>query len=179
MAIDTPTAPAALPPEEQWPAVALAYEFARSSYEIMLKRYEMVENRIRALATLAASLTFAVPVFANAAKITLDYTSYSLVVALSFAGFILAASALASVGRYVEVPSPELAYAAARDLPVERDAHAGTVTWTYQCTVLQAAGEAWETNKRHLLWKARLGDAIAIALLCEAASMAIWVFVGR
>jgi hypothetical protein len=41
----------------------LAYEFVRPSYDVVLKRLETVELRIRAILTLAATLTLAGPVF--------------------------------------------------------------------------------------------------------------------
>lgn len=164
------TDPAEMQPEAQWPAVALAYEFVRPSYDIMLKRFEIVEGRVRALITLAASLTFGAPVFVRAAGLELSYASPWLIAALSFATYILAAGALASVGRRVHVPDPTLLHEAS--LRHEMSA------WTFQRVTLQAAGEAYRANKRGLDGKALLADTMAVALLLEVGCMVAWALLG-
>lgn len=164
MAVDQ-AAGSEVKPEEQWPAVALAYEFVRPSYDIMLKRFEIVEGRIRALLTLTASLTFGAPVFATAALGTMPFTSLSLQLALTCAAYVLVAGCLASVGRRVDVPNPGLLHDAAMRVPV----------WDFQRVALQAASDAWQGNRRRLEWKAILGDTMAVALLLELGLMVLWV----
>lgn len=159
-------------PEEQWPAIPLAYDLAvKPSYEIMLKRFEIHENRVRGLITLAASLTFGAPVFAKAARGDLPYSSPWLLAALGCAAFILVLGTLAFVGRRVTTLEPSLVHEGALDAECRRP-------WDFEHWALARAGEAWAENRRRLEWKGRVSDSIAVILLVELACMVAWILFG-
>lgn len=66
MALARPPSQNGRSPEERWPALSLAYEFVRPSYEQAGQRLEVVEARIRSLLAFAVSATFATPALAIA-----------------------------------------------------------------------------------------------------------------
>ena len=158
-----------MPPDQQWPAIPVAYEWARPSYEIMLKRFEIHENRVRGLITMAASLTFGAPVFAKAARGDMSYDSGWLLAALGCAVFILILGTAAFIGRRVEVADPALLHATALD-----DAECRR-PWDFQHWMLGRAAEAFHANNRALEWKGRASDAIGVVLLLELFFMGAWI----
>lgn len=162
-------APPALKPEEQWPAIPLAYDLAvKSSTDVMLKRFEIHENRVRGLITLAASLTFGAPVFAKAARGDLPYNSPWLIAALSCAAFILILGILAFVGGRVAALDPSLIHDGALDARCQRP-------WDFQHWILARTSEAFARNNRRLELKGYASDAIGVTLLVELLCMGVWI----
>lgn len=158
-----------MPPEEQWPAVPLAYDLAvKTSYEIMLKRFEIHENRMRGLITLTASLTFGAPIFAKAARGDMPYDSPWLLAALGCAVFVLLLGTAAFIGRRVDVIDPSLVHETALDRECRRP-------WDFQHWALTRAGEAFHANNRKLEWKGRASDAAGVVLLLELILMGAWI----
>jgi hypothetical protein len=159
-----------VPDEEKWPSVALAYDLGvKPSYELMMKRHEIMEGRIRALVTLAASVTFAVPVFATAARGvgTMSYTSPWLCAALSCAAFVVIAGTTVFWGSSITVTAPDLWLEAATKTQIS--------VWEFQRAALKQAGKAFEKNNQRLNLKAWAANVIAAALLGELICMAGWI----
>lgn len=157
-------------PEEQWPAIPLAYDLAvKSTTDLMLKRFEIHENRVRSLITLTASLTFGAPVFARAARgDVLSYSSPLLFAALSCAVFILILGTLAFVGGRVAVINPKLIHAGALDPECKRP-------WDFQHWMLAETTEAFKRNNKRLDRKGYASDTIAVVLLLELVCMGAWI----
>jgi hypothetical protein len=152
-------------PDEQWPAVALAFEFVRPSYELSLKRFEVVEGRIRSLVTLTASLTFGAPVLLRAAwSVPPSFDSPVFVAAMACAAVILVVGTLAFAHARVTTYDPErLAEASTRFTAFE-----------FRRIALKLAGEANRANDRRLEWRGRAADLMAWVLLIEFALLTTW-----
>ncbi len=157
--------PSKQPPEQTWPAVHLAYEYARPSYDLMLKRFEVLEGRIRSLITLAASLTFGAPVFLTAVRgAPLPYGSPWFAAAMACAAVVLVTGTLA------------FSHAKVRTYDLDKIQEAGVrfSEWEFQRVILKSAADTMRINDRRLEWRGRAADLMAWALLGEFALMAIW-----
>lgn len=163
MAVDQ-AAPPDLKPEERWPAVDLAYEFVRPSYEITMKRLDAIEGRIRAHLTLAASVTFAVPVLAKATDRVVRLDSPWLLTAL--ATFVIVVALGVAAGSWGSIRLPDL-----RQL-YEKTLHLSA--WEFKRRALYWAADTDEVNTRRLTWKGRIADAMALFIIIEVALLAAW-----
>lgn len=163
-------APPNVKPEEQWPAVALAYDLGvKSSYEVMLKRFEIVEGRIRALVTMTASLTIGAPVFISTMRNGASYTSWLLCGALIVALAILAAGAASWTTGSLRLMDPAL---------LASDDAARLSVFDFQRAALKNAADAFAVNARRLERKIRFADGITYALMAEIVLMVGWALTG-
>jgi hypothetical protein len=152
-------------PEEQWTGVATAYEWARPWYDIMLKRFEIIEGRVRALLTLAATLTLGAPVFASAAHLAVRFDSPWVWSGLICFGILLVAGVAAYVRSWVTTYDPG---------PL-RTASTQYSAWEIQRIALKNADEAWRTNRTRLARKGGAADTMAILLIAELACLVAWI----
>jgi hypothetical protein len=172
MALDqapTPPAPPTAEPDPlagRYPAVPLAYEFVRRSYELMAKRFEIVEGRIRALLTLALTMTFGAPIFVNSAIGPLSFTSLWFRLAVAAAVLSAVLGVAAHLWGSLMVFSPRLLYDRTLHLP----------DWEFKRNALYRAGEAFEVNAAAVERKARIGVAMAVLLLVELLLLVAWAF---
>ena len=150
--------------EERWPAVPLAYEFVRPSYEIMLKRFETVEGRIRGLATLTATLTFAAPAFIKAVRPEVSLTSPWFVLAIVVALAVAAIGVVATLFWTVRLYTPRLLYEQCLEW----------AEWEFQKNMLYWAGDAFEQNGKSLRRKGGLSDVMAVLFLAEVSLLIVW-----
>lgn len=157
-------APTDVKPEEQWPAVALAYEFVRPSYDLMLRRFDVVEGRLRALLTLMATLTLGTPLFVRTVNAGASYASPFFIAAISAAAFILLLGAFASTFGWLGMPDPGKLHDSALQLS----------SFDFQRVVLRNASLDFDKNRARLERKARAADWMAGALIVEIALMTSW-----
>jgi hypothetical protein len=153
-----------VPPEEQWPSVPLAYEFVRPSYDIMLRRFETVEGRIRALVTLTGTLTFAAPVFARSVRPDIPLASLWFILAASAAILVVGLGVVATVFWTVRLYDPCELY----------EKYLEWTAWEFQKNMLYWAGDAFKRNAASLRRKAGLADAMALFFLAEISFLVVW-----
>lgn len=154
-----------LKPIDQWPGVELAYGWAPASYEMMFRRMETIETRIRAFLTTAATFMFAAP--------ALLHTSYpnSTVQSSLFIGALLCFVGVAisgivgQVGTSVTGPSPKAMH--------DNMLHLGD--WEFKQAAIYRAGEAFELNRRTVNRKGFAADTAGALLLAEAVFLILWM----
>lgn len=152
------------PDESTWPSVSLAYEFVRPSYEFMAHRLDAVEGRIRALLTLAASATFAAPVFVTSIVGKPDFRSPWLIASLVLFGLTVLLGIAAHMAGSVRVASPRLLY--------ENWLHYSE--WEFKKNMVYWAGVDFEANSARVNTKGWIATVIGGILLAEGVCLIVW-----
>ena len=96
--------------EAKWPAVDLAYEFVRPSYDWVQRRLEAVDNRVQMLMAFAASITLAIPVLAVSAIEEPDFKSVWVFLALANFAVAVVVGAVARLWGGLILVSPKELY---------------------------------------------------------------------
>jgi hypothetical protein len=153
-------------PVDAWPSTTLAYEFVRPSYDVVLKRLETVELRIRAILTLAATLTLAAPVFIP------SFAGKREPLSVWFVGALVVFAVIGWWGLgprsrgHVKIISPRFLYERTLHLP-QRD---------FMSLALKTAGEDFDANMALVNHHGVLADRMGILLIGEAALLVCWAF---
>lgn len=150
--------------DEQWPGVALAYEYVQPSYEFMAHRREVIEGRVRAFLTLGVTILFAAPLLYRAAVPGANLAAPWLLGAVACALLAVATGVAAQVGGTVMALSPAAMY--------KTMLHLGD--WEFKQAVLYHAAEHFEINAQRVNRKGHLADATGVLLLGEAAFLIAW-----
>lgn len=174
MAVQTVDVPQAKrPPEERWPGVEFAYDFVRPSYEIMLRRAEIVENRVRGILTIGATLMFAVPVLVRSSippSSAPMLSSYSWIALVAAALCLVAALWLgmkAHMGGRITVYSPKFMY----DEMLDMD------EWHFKHSAVASAADAFSKHVPLVNRKAKLSEQVGLAVILEVLCLVAWAVI--
>jgi hypothetical protein len=163
---DAPPLPA--PPADQpldpWPATDPAFEFVRPSYDLVLKRLDTVEMRIRAILTLAATLTLAAPVFIPSFAGAREPLSVWFVGALATFGLIGWCGLGPPSRGHVRIISPRYLFERTLHLPVAE----------FKRLALRTAGEDFDANMALVDHHGNLADRMGALLILEAVLLVGW-----
>lgn len=155
-----------LAPDEDWPALDLAYAFVLPSYEWALKRYEAVESRLNQLLLVATGLITGIPAVAKA----LD-SNLSLQSPWFYAAAVLAAG-IALVGAWVK---------AAGELGLWDPGVFADPSWRalsrerVQKWAVHYASAHFDQNVTLVNRKGRIATVLTFLFLVEAACLALWL----
>ena len=153
------------PLESQYPSVDLAYEFAKSSYDWMLNRYEAINSKIQGLLTLATAVTAAMPILAKALFNNVDFQS------VWFYGVIVTYILLVTIGIYglsmgrIKLVHPKNLY----------EKWLSDSAWEFKKNIIYFGGQDFEDNKKIIEAKSRLRNIMNILLLGELLTIIYWI----
>lgn len=151
--------------EAQYPAVGLAYEFVKPSYDWMLNRIEAMNSKIQGLLTLATAVTATMPILAKAMFDNLNFQS------VWFLGAIATYLLLAIVGIYglrkgeIKLIHPKVLY----------DKWLEDTLWEFRKDAIYFAGQHLDHNKKIVGAKSRSRDIMNWLLLGELSLIIIWI----
>jgi hypothetical protein len=160
--------PAAVEPADEfhdpWPATDPAFEFVRPSYDLVLKRLDTVEMRIRAILTLAATLTLAAPAFIPSFAGAREPLSVWFIGALVTFG-VIGWCGLGPPSRgHVRIISPRYLFERTLHLPVGE----------FKRLVLRTAGDDFDANMALIDHHGNLADRMGLLLILEAVLLVCW-----
>lgn len=151
--------------KESWPSIPLAYEFVRPSYDLMLKRFEVMEGRARGLLAIVATVIFGVPAFAKAILVNADFS------APTFYGAVAAAIMAATIGLWAQ-SSGKIAVYSPREI-YDHVLHLGE--WQFKWTAIYSAAEAFDVNERRVASKGRAMTTMTALLVLQIVLLIAWV----
>ena len=152
-------------PEEQWPAVSVAYDFVIPSYNWMATRLEANVSRIQALMTFTATITLGFPVLGQAINKTIMFHSASFISAI---GFFLVIMILGIVARHMgnfELVNPTKLYNESLHLS----------EWEFKRDAIFHAGRSFSHNAVLSNRKARIAMIMSGCLLAEVLAFLTWI----
>jgi hypothetical protein len=155
--------------KQHFPGTPLAYEFVRPSLEFMQKRLETMETRIRAILTLTATLTLAVPAFVTSTRGQAAFDAPVFWVALGLAAISLVLGMTAHMHSEIQWPSPDQLF--------RTTLRYGGLQ--FQKYMLERAGEAFVANKSEVERLGKIADIIGLLLVGEVLVLAAWVYLAR
>jgi hypothetical protein len=149
---------------DPWPATDPAFEFVRPSYDLVLKRLDTVEMRIRAILTLAATLTLAAPAFIPSFAGAREPLSVWFIGALVTFG-VIGWNGLGPPSRgHVRIISPRYLFERTLHLPAAE----------FKRLVLRTAGEDFDANMALIDHHGNLADRMGVLLILEAVLLLCW-----
>ncbi|HEX8163118.1 MAG TPA: hypothetical protein VF538_14710 [Pyrinomonadaceae bacterium] len=148
--------------EQQYPSVDLAYKFAVDSYDIALKRLDMMDTRIQTLLAFATTVSLAV----STALVGKGAKFASAGLAPAAAAYVLGVV----VGFYARLTG---------DVIVLNPKHLFDQwlhysEWEFKKNFIYYAGENFEHNAEQINRKGRLALLASILFLLETGLLAIW-----
>jgi hypothetical protein len=149
---------------DPWPATDAAFEFVRPSYDLVLKRLDTVEMRIRAILTLAATLTLAAPVFIPSFAGAREPLSVWFVGALVTFGLIGWCGLGPPSRGHVRIISPRYLFERTLHLPAAE----------FKRLALRTAGEDFDANIALVDHHGNLADRMGALLILEAVLLTCW-----
>ena len=151
----------------QYPSVDLAYEYVKSSYEIMASRFESANARIQNLLTWAIGITAIIPLFNKLIGETNGLKSvwFALVLGAFVAVVIVGIIAQRTGG--IALADPKILY----------EKHLHYNQWEFKKNQLFWAGKQFHLNKQAIETKCRYIDIMTILLGLEIAFAFVKVIV--
>jgi hypothetical protein len=154
--------------EDKWPAVGVAYDFVKPSYDWAIARFEAVSTRIQALQTIAATITLGTPAFVLAVRKDIHFNSRWFIAALVAFGLTLLAGWVGrSWGRLV-ILNPRELYDHTLDMPV----------WEFKRYALYYAGQHFERNATTVRMKEKILTLMTALFCIEIGLLIIWLVTG-
>jgi len=151
----------------QYPSVNLSYEFVKSSYDVMEKRFESANSRIQNLLTWAVGITTAIPLFATAVKSSSNIKSiWILPVLLFFLALVIVGIFAYRTGGVILI-HPKIIYEDYIQYP----------EWEFKKQLVYWAGQNFDTNQKCIDLKSRYIDIMTFLLGLEMVFALVWVFV--
>jgi hypothetical protein len=157
--------PTAALPENQWPAVEVAYDFVMPSYQLLVARFESADTRLTTLLTFASTITLAVPIFGKNVQPDIVFGTASFLCGM---GFFVLAAVLGIIGRVtgnIVLPNPMTLY--------EKSLHWSE--WEFKKAQIFFAGENFNANAEAIREKGVVALAMTGAVLMEVICFAIWL----
>lgn len=150
----------------QYPSVGLAYEYVKSSYDVMLSRFEAANARIQNLFTWAFGLTAAIPAITEivAGKEKDIQSLWILPMAIAFLALVVVGIIGYRSGA-VKVLHPKTLYENYIKYP----------ELEYKKWIIYWAGEHCETNQKYIDLKSRYIDIMTILLGLEVVCALLWI----
>lgn len=149
-------------PQNQYPAVELAYPLAIASYESILKRIDALENRTQTLMAFAATLTVAVP--AMTAGRGLKFSSGWFITALVLFGIANIIGVISRLKGDIALLSPQKIYQTELHKP----------DWEFKKDAIYWAGENFAHNNALILKRHRIIIYMSLIFFAEALALAVW-----
>ena len=151
----------------QYPGIPTAFEFVKPSYELLARRYELMESRIRALATFATTITIAGPAFAKAILgRDPDFTSAWFLIAMALYLFLAFIALGSTMTKSIQFVDPGMLYEGSLHLTETE----------FKRDMIFFAGEAFTRNMNIINIHARYGNWVALLSLVEGALLGVWVY---
>ena len=148
-----------------YPGVPRAYELARDSYDLMMRRYEFALLRVQTIAGLATTVAVAAPAIAQSRSTAVEFRDPRLYGALGAVALILfILLAVHIVGPMILI-SPKQLY----------DGWLHLTDSEFQAQYVYWAGVHFQRNARAVWWKSSLGNLASFLLLIEGALLVWWV----
>ncbi len=149
-------------------SVDLAYEFVKSSYDVMASRFEAANARISNLMAWAIGAIGIIPIFAKSLLGSVGVTSLWLLAALATFVVLTAVGIIAYRTGGIKLLHPKSLYNDYIQLP-EREFKRWLVYWS---------GEHFNTNLNHINAKSRCIDGMTILLGLEVIFLVLWAIKG-
>ncbi len=153
-----------VPDLTQYPGIPLAYDYVRPSYELVARRFEAVEGRLRAVLGIAATLTLAAPVFIAAVAGHRDPLSPWFLLAAGLFILVLIVGGFGLRSGDLWLLNPNKLY--------DQTLHLDDLTFKQH--LLAWAGEDFERNVRLVRRTAWCADGVIALLLLELACLVGW-----
>jgi hypothetical protein len=150
----------------QYPSVGLSYEFVKSSYDVMEKRFESANSRIQNLLTWAVGITAAIPLFATAVFSDSNIKSIWILPMLVFFLALVIVGIFAYRTGGIRLIHPKIIYEDYIQYP----------EWEFKKQLVYWAGEHFDTNQKCIDLKSRYIDIMTILLGLEMVFALVWVF---
>ena len=148
-----------------YPSLELAFEFVKPSYDWIMNWFEITNNKIQSLLTLAVTLTAALPLFAIAIFQEINFKSNWFYISL---GCFLALMIAGVIGRRigaVKLLHPRLLYN--QTLQYSK--------FEFKRNLLYWAGEHFNINKKYIFIKNLILDIMTGLLLLEIVFIVVWI----
>jgi hypothetical protein len=152
-------------PEDQWPAVTVAYDFVLPSYQWMTTRLEATVGRVQSLMTFAATIALGFPVLGQAINKTISYYSIPFGLAIVFFVLLMVIGIVARDLGDTMLTSPAKLYS--------RSLHLSD--WEFKRDAIFYAGVCFDHNAALANRKARLARCMSWLLLGETLSLLLWI----
>ena len=154
-------------PRDQWPAVPLAYEFVRPSYDWAMNRINAVVGRIQTLLVFVASFTVAGPALIASLADDIGFTSGWFIAGL---GVFLVNAVIGTLAK---------TWGGITLLSIER-LHEDWLhhsEWEFQIRAVDWAGRHFRQNMSVVNMKGRVATGMTALFLVEAVLFLVWVLV--
>ncbi len=151
--------------ESKYPSVGLAYEAAKTSYDVMVNRFEAANARIQNIMTWAIGLTSAIPLLAKAVFGDTTLSLFWLLPILVTFLILIIVGIIAYRSGGVKQIHPTKLYEEYIQYP----------EWEYKKWLVYWAGKHFDTNQDLINAKSRYIDAMVILLGLEAILMVLWI----
>lgn len=149
----------------QYPSLELAYEFVKSSYDLMVIRFDSANSRIQNLLTWAIGITVAIPLFNKVVNDTGTFKSVWFILALlAFLAVVIIGVVGQRMGS-VKLIDPKILY----------EKHLHYPEWEFKKNLIYWAGENFNSNNKAIEVKSRYLDIITILFGLEIVFSFIWI----
>ncbi len=152
----------------KYPSVGLAYETVKSSYDVMVSRFEAANARISSLIAWAIGAIGIIPIFAKSLLGGIGVTSLWLLVTLSAFVALIIVGIIAYRTGGIKLLHPKKLYEDYVQLP----------EWEYKKWLVYWAGEHFNTNQKFINIKSFYIDFMTILLGLEIISLVLWAVIG-
>ena len=155
------------PQESQWPALSLAYEFVKPSYDWAMSRLNAVEGRIQTLLVFAATFTVSAPVLIASLAKDVSFTSGWFIAALAVFFVNMLVGTIAKVKGGIRVLSIQQMYEQWLDLSES----------VFKERAIYWAGRDFRANYTVVNTKGRVATVMSILFGVEAFLMVLWIII--
>ena len=141
----------------QYPSVGLAYEATKSSYDVMVERFDAANSRIQNILTWAVGITAIIPIFAKGISGNSNFTSPWFISALSTFLALLVVGIVAHRMGGIKLISPEIIYNKYLSHSEEQ----------FKREMIYWSGQHFNTNQQFINKKSLCVDVMTILLGAE------------
>jgi hypothetical protein len=154
--------------ERVFPSIDLAYNIALGSYDVLVKRLDLMDSRLQTMIALYASVTAAIPAIgANRGLIFRSNWFYAAIIAMAIATILTAIARLTGTVRILDPNKLNDDYWLKRP------------ECEFKSLIIDSASLAFKANNSLLFRKWLLTIIVTIIFSLGAGCMAAWVATGR
>ncbi len=167
LALRSPRTAASDPDDDQrtkWPGVHSAFDVSRDTYSLLCQRLDAANDRLQALQNYAVTVTLAVPIIVTAIRDKPDFNSTWFLLAMGTFGIIVVAGTIGQTLGTITALSPKLLY----------EKWLSYSDWEFKKNFVYWAGEHFDSNRKLVSRKARLGAFLTLVFLGEIACLITW-----
>lgn len=149
--------------DPEYPGTDLAYELAVDSYEPLIRRLDVIDGRLQAIMSFAATTIAVIPSVASTRN--LSFRSPWFWIAFVSAGLVIGLGSHARHKGEIKLIHPSKLYQKWLNYQPDK----------FKLTFIYWAGQHWELNNNLNTWKWRWSVAITILFFLEAVALVVWV----